>query len=110
MSTDLLDAGMPTPKSKPKEDLNNANTILTLGIISIVLSLIFTGYLGLLLVVGFGASAITKGRQAMSLYNDYPNDYTKSSYSKAKAGFICGVIGVGIWGFLQLIVFLILAS
>lgn len=109
MSTDLLDAGIPK-KSKPREDLDNVNGVLAMGIISIVLSILLAGG-----IFGFGSLllgilAIVKGRQAMSLFNDYPNDYTVSSFRKGKAGFICGIIGVSLWGLFNLIIFLILAA
>ncbi len=108
MSTELLDAGIPK-KSKPREDLDNVNGTLAMGIISIVLSLVLSGLLGLGVLL-LGTMAIVKGKQAMSLYNDYPEDYTKSSYLKGKAGFVCGIIGVSLWGVLHLLMFLVLAA
>jgi len=91
MDNELLNGGLPSQKRK--EDLNNANGTLAMGIVSVSLSfLLIGGYLSIgPLVVGI--LAIVKGIQAMSLYKDYPNDYTESSYNKAKAGFICGIIG-----------------
>ena len=106
MNTDLLDKGMPS--SKPKEDLNNVNGTLAMGIISIVLSIVVAWGIFSLGPLILGVLAIVKGKQAISLYNDYPQDYTESSLKKAKAGFVCGIIGVSIWGVLKLLVIVLL--
>ena len=108
MSTDLLDAGMPNPKSKPKEDLNNVNGTLAMGIISIVVSIIIMGGIISFGSLTLGILAISRGKRAMSLYKDYPNDYTESSYKKAKAGFICGIVGTSLWGLSKMILILFL--
>ncbi len=108
MNNDLLDKGMPS--SKPKENLNTSTEVLVCGIISVVLSIILWG--GILsfgpLIVGI--YAIVKGKQAISLFKDYPNDYTESSLAKVRAGFICGIIGVSIWGLLRLLVMVWIAA
>ena len=110
MNNDLLDAGMPSPKSKPREDLNNVNGTLAMGIISIVVSIIIMGGVISFGSLTLGILAISRGKRAMSLYNDYPNDYTQSSYNKAKAGFICGIVGVSLWGLSKIVLLLFLAA
>lgn len=107
MSIEILDGDVGS--GKPKRDLNTANSVLTMGIVSLVLSLVLGGILGIGTLV-LGIMAIVKGRQAMSLYKDYPNDYTSSSLNKVKAGFICGIIGVVIWGVVRILYLLLLAA
>lgn len=101
MSMEILDGDLSS--KKPKQDLNTANNVLAMGIISLVLSLVLLGGLFGIGPLVLGILAIVKGRQAMSLYRDYPNDYTVSSLNKVKAGFICGIIGVAIWAIVRLL-------
>jgi len=108
MSNDLLDKGMPS--SKPKENLNTSTEVLVCGIVSVVLSLVLLGGLLSFGPLVLGIYAIVKGKQAISLYNDYPNDYTESSLGKVRAGFICGIIGVSIWGILRLALMVFIAA
>jgi len=108
MSNDLLDKGIPS--SKPKQDLDTVNGVLAAGIVSIVLSLILWGGLLSLAPLFVGIYAIVKGWQAITLFKDYPNDYTTSSLNRGRAGFICGIIGVSIWGIIRLLVLLVLAA
>lgn len=107
MNTEILDDNLKRKKSK--QDLNTANGILTMGIVSTVLSLILGGLFGLAPLV-LGILAIVKGKQAISLFNEYPNDYTRSSFNKARAGFILGIIGVSFWGLMRLLLISLMAA
>jgi hypothetical protein len=107
-NNDLLDKGIPS--SKPKQDLDTVNGVLAAGIVSVVLSLILWGGLLSLTPLLSGIFAIVKGQQAISLYKDYPNDYTVSSLNRGRAGLICGIIGVSIWGIIRLLVLVVLAA
>jgi hypothetical protein len=104
MSKELLDN---VPSSKPKEDLDNANYVLFMGIVSIILNLIISGlisFTGLIIAI----LAVVKGRQVISLYREYPNQFTTSSFNKARVGFICGIVGIVIWSLIHLLLFVLL--
>lgn len=94
-------------RRKPKQDLSNANAILALGIVAAVLSPFFLGLFGIAPFV-IGVMAVVKGKQAIGLFNEYPQDYTRSSLNKAKAGFVLGIIGLSIWGLIRLLYYVIL--
>ena len=105
MNDDLLDEN---PRPKRREDLNMAGGILAMGIASIVLALFTGGLIGLSALV-LGILALVKGRQAASLYKDYPHQFTISSLNRVRAGMVCGIIGLVVWvllGILRVVVFI----
>lgn len=76
---------------KPVKDLEGAGGILTMGIISIPFCM---GIIGLILSI----VTLTKSGKALSLYRDYPHQYTESSYKKVKAGRICAIVSLSLLG------------
>jgi hypothetical protein len=83
--------------SAPKDYLNpgqggamplpNATAVLVLGILSIVIC----GFLGII--------GLVMGNKDISLYKANPGIYSESSYSSLKAGRICSIVGLCLWGF-----------
>ncbi len=71
-----------------QQQLPNSNTVLVLGIISILTSFCF-GFIGLVL----GIIALVLASKANKIYHDNPSIYSPSSYSNMKAGKICAIIG-----------------
>jgi M penetrans paralogue family 26 len=71
-----------------QQQLPNSNTILALGIISILTSFCF-GFIGLIL----GIISLVLASKANKLYLDNPGTYTIASYSNMKAGKICAIVG-----------------
>jgi hypothetical protein len=69
-----------------QQSLPNATTILVLGILSIVLCF----------VCGIIALVIASGDRR--LYHQNPGLYTTSSYDLIKAGRICSIISLCLWG------------
>lgn len=74
----------------PQRSLPNATTVLVLGILSIVLCFI----------CGIIALSISGGDRR--LYQQNPELYTSSSYDLLKAGRICAIISLCLWGLLLL--------
>ena len=72
------------------KDLEGAGGILTMGIIAIPFGM---GLIGLILSI----ITLTKSGKALSLYRDYPHQYTESSYKKVKAGRICAIVSLCIF-------------
>jgi hypothetical protein len=72
-----------------KVDLPKADTVLVLGIISILTCFIL-GVVGI--VLGIVAKNLSK--KSMELYELAPELYTKSSYKNLKAGRVCATIGI----------------
>ena len=68
--------------TKPKEDLSGAGGVLAMGIISILAII-----------------TLTKSKQLISLYNEYPDNYTESSYKRVKAGRVCAIVSLSLLGF-----------
>jgi hypothetical protein len=81
--------------------LPNANTILMLGIFSIVIAFCC----GLFAIVGLvlGIVALTLAPKAIEMYQANPSMYTESSLKNINAGKICAIIGIVISGLLMLI-------
>jgi hypothetical protein len=73
--------------------LPNASTILTLGIISVVLCWCH-GIVGLVLAI----VALVLASKDMALYNTNPGGYTPASYSNVKSGRIIAIIGLVLAG------------
>jgi hypothetical protein len=69
------------------QSVPNATSALVLGILSIV-----TCAFGIVL----GIIAIVLGNNAIKAYEANPSVYSKSSFSNAKAGKICGIIGLAL--------------
>lgn len=84
--------------SGPVKDLEGAGGILTLGIISLPFCF---GLVGLILAI----ITLTRSAKALSLYRDYPLQYTESSYKKVKAGKVCAIISLSILGATILLLF-----
>jgi len=76
--------------STGQQSLPNATTVLVLGILSIVLCFI----------CGIVALVIASGDKR--LYYQNPGMYTTSSYDLIKAGRICSIISLCLWGLIIL--------
>ena len=72
-------------------NLPNSNTILVLGILSLVFS-----WWHILSIIGIVLSIVTLvlGRKELFLYYTQPNNYTISSLNNVKAGRVCAMIGL----------------
>jgi uncharacterized Tic20 family protein len=80
--------------------LPNANTILLLGIFSIVIAFC-CGFLALVgLILGIVALALSP--KPLEMYAADPSKYTENSYKNITAGRICAIIGIVISGLLML--------
>ena len=75
--------------NEPQIALPNANTVLVLGIISIVGCCCY-GVIGLVC----GIIALVVAKSASDTYAADPQRYTQSSYSNVKTGKICAIIGL----------------
>jgi hypothetical protein len=84
-----------------QRDVSNATAILVLGIISIVTAFCY-GIPG----IGCGIAALIMGNKAKKEYEANPSMYTESSWNNAKAGRICGIIGLILGGLMLLVVVL----
>ena len=91
-----------TAATTAPQDLPNSNTILVLGILSIV----FAGLIGIILAI----IALSMWGNLRTLYQDYPQDYTAASYSRANAGRICAIVGLCLVGLILLIVLGVVAA
>ncbi len=89
MQNETLDSVAMT--SAPVKDLEGAGGILAMGIIAIPFGM---GIVGLILSI----ITLTKSSKALSLYRDYPHQYTESSYKKVKAGRTCAIVSLCILG------------
>lgn len=89
--------------TKPKEDLNGAGGVLAMGIISIPFCM---GIIGLILAI----VTLTKSKQLMNLYTEYPDSYTESSYKRVKAGRVCAIVSLSLLGFGILLLLLLSSS
>jgi len=72
----------------PQQTLPNSTGVLVLGILSIL----FAGIIGLIL----GIIALNLAKKAKFDYDRSPMIYTPGSYSTAKAGKVCAIIGISI--------------
>ncbi len=73
--------------------LPNAQTVLTLGIISIILCWCH-GIIGLILAI----IALVLANKDMALYNQDPGKYTPGSYNNLKSGRTVAIIGLVLAG------------
>jgi hypothetical protein len=89
MENETLDSVAMT--GAPVKDLEGAGGILTMGIISIPFCL---GIVGIILA----SITLTRSGKALSLYRDYPHQYTEASYKKVKAGRICAIVSLCLLG------------
>jgi hypothetical protein len=81
--------------------LPNANTILLLGIFSIVVGCCCGIFAIVGLVLGIVALAIAP--KAIEMYQANPTKYIESSFKNINAGKICAIIGIVINGLLMFI-------
>lgn len=88
MEHDTLDSIVMT--DKPLKDLEGADGILAMGIISIVL----LGGIGMVLAI----ITLVKSGKALLLYKDFQFQYTEKSYKKVKAGKICAIVSLSLFG------------
>ena len=77
------------------QPLPNATASLVLGILSIIVC-----YIGFIL----GIIGLILASKDASLYNNNFGEYAISSYNSSKAGKICSIVGVSIWGLIFLII------
>ena len=84
--------------------LPNAQAVLVLGIVSIVLCWCH-GIIGLILAI----IALVLANKDLALYNQNPDSYTQSSYSNLKSGRTIAIIGLvlaGVFFFFMVILLL----
>ncbi|WP_341900123.1 hypothetical protein [Fluviicola taffensis] len=98
MENDTLDSIAMT--STPTKDLDGAGGILTMGIISIPFCM---GLIGLILAI----ITLTRSGKALSLYREYPHQYTEKSYKKVKAGRTCAIVSLSLLGATIILIFAI---
>lgn len=84
-------------RDKPQKDLDNAGGILAMGIISIPF---FGGIIGIILAI----LTLVKSKQAINLYNEYPQDYTEKSLKRVKAGRTCAIVSLSLLGVTLLVI------
>lgn len=87
---------------KPKEDLSGAGGVLAMGIISIPFCM---SLIGLILAI----VTLTKSKQLISLYNEYPDNYTESSLKRVNAGRVCAIVSLSLLG-LGIVLLLMISS
>jgi len=88
----------------PKEQLKNSSAVLIMGIASIVC--ICCGPMTIAGIV-LGILAIVLGTKSLKMYRENPDLYTEASMKNAKAGRVCGIIGVSmsvIWAIIVLVI------
>lgn len=75
--------------------LPNSTGVLVMGILSIVcFCCLAAGLVGITL----GILALVLGNKAIKEYSDAPDKYTEKSFKNAKAGRICGIVGLSLGG------------
>ncbi len=76
-----------------QQQLPNSTGVLVMGILSIVcFCCLAAGLVGITL----GILAIVLGNKAIKMYQENPGMFTESSFKNAKAGKVCGIIGLSI--------------
>lgn len=85
-----------------RSTLPHATAALVLGIISIPTCFCY-GIIGIIC----GIIAISQGNKAIQKFNETPENYSTGSLGNAKAGKICGIIGLSL-SVIYLIYFVIL--
>ena len=93
----------PAQASGEQIKLKNSTGVLVTGIVG--LALIWLPILSLAGIV-LNIIAVVLGAGAMSAYKQDKSLYTEGSYKNAKAGLICGIVGLGI--FVLMIIFWII--
>jgi ABC-type phosphate transport system permease subunit len=88
-----------------QQPLPNANTVLVLGIISI-LSCFWFSLIGLTL----GIIALVMASKSNKLFQQNPKMYTQASYKNLKAGKVCAIIGTCLSAIYLLIITIFVAS
>ena len=89
----------------PQQPLPNATAALVLGIISIVGCFCY-GIVGVIC----GIVALVLGNKAIALYKAQPDEYTIGSYSNAKAGRVCGIVGLALSAIYLIIIIIAVAT
>lgn len=79
----------PTPSPLNNMNLPNASTVLTLGILSIVLCWCH-GIIGMIMAV----VALVLANRDLALYRSNPNAYSPNSYNNVKTGRTVAIIGL----------------
>ncbi|NND77862.1 MAG: DUF4190 domain-containing protein [Flavobacteriales bacterium] len=95
---DLLDIVPYEPRGNDGK-LPDSSLILTMGIISLITSIICCFLYGLPGLVT-GIIGIVLGNKSLKLYKEDPGAYSTKSYKDVNAGYICSIIGVCISGLL----------
>lgn len=87
-----------TPPAQGVPPIPGAIISLVFGIISLVFCWYFmipiAGIILCIMCLIFGIIAMNKGKNAINLYNQTPDQYKKGSLGLAKAGKILGLIGL----------------
>jgi hypothetical protein len=73
--------------------LPNSTGVLVMGILSIIcFCCLAAGVVGITL----GILAIVLGNKSLKIYNQNPELYTEVSFKNAKAGRVCGIVGLSL--------------
>lgn len=75
--------------------LPNAGGVLAMGILSLVFQCCIP--IGIASIV-LGVLAIVYGNKAINIYDQNPEKFTQKSMKNAKAGRVCGIIGLSLGG------------
>ncbi len=75
-----------------QQQLPNSNTVLVLGILSLIFICPYISLIGIVL----GIIALTLSGRDHSLYSQNPSKYALSSFNNLKAGRVCAIIGLSI--------------
>lgn len=83
-----------------KDNLPNASTVLTLGIIGVVLFVMLCWCYGVIAIVTLiiGIIGLVMANRSISTYRKNPNDYSRSSYNNVSIGRILSIINVVLSG------------
>ncbi len=80
-----------------KIKLPNSGAALTLGILGLIFSLGLIGIILNILAIALGAGAVNR-------FKAEPGRYTENSLSQAKSGKVLGIIGLGVFGLVLLLI------
>ena len=89
-----------------QQQLPNANTVLVLGILSLIFICPYISVVGIIL----GIIALVFAGKDQSLYMQNPSKYALSSYNNMKAGRVCAIIGLCIATLTFIITFLFIVG
>jgi hypothetical protein len=92
----------PNPQFVQKRSIEGAGGVLTLGILSLVF---FMGLAGIILAI----IALVKAKTCQNTYLMNPDVYTEASLKNVKAGKVCAIISLSLFGLALIIIIGIVA-